>query len=73
MSAQVVELRCPYDQIADASDRLAELIDTIPGWDCEHAAETHDELRRAAELLRQAIPLLERAVEREAGRCEEQA
>jgi hypothetical protein len=57
---------------AEASDRITELMDNIPGWDgYEHAAETQDELRRAVVLLREAIPLLERASAREAARCTE--
>lgn len=51
---------------ADASDRIAELMDEIPGWESyEYAGGTEDELRRAVALLQGAIPLLERAARRE--------
>jgi hypothetical protein len=59
----------PWQIVADASDRIEKLVTCIPGWDdYEHSGETLNELRRVAALLRQAIPLLEQAADREESR-----
>jgi hypothetical protein len=63
----------PWQLAADAADRIAELLDDIPGWAYEYAEETRDELLQTAALLQQAIPLLERARGREVKRCSEDA
>ena len=66
MGDNVVRLHNPWQLAADASDRIGKLVTDIPGWEgYEYSGETLDELRRAAALLRQAIPLLKRARERE--------
>ena len=66
MASDVTSLHKPWKLAASASDRIGELMSCIPGWaDYEHSGETLGELRRAAALLQQAIPLLEQASERE--------
>jgi hypothetical protein len=66
MASNVACLHSYWQLAADASDRIGKLITEIPGWDgYEYLSETQDEMRRAAALLQQAIPLLERASERE--------
>lgn len=56
----------PWQLIAKASDRIAVLVTCIPGWDgYKHSPETLEELRYVATLLHAAIPVLERASERE--------
>jgi hypothetical protein len=72
MRVQVLEICSPWQQAADASDRIEELISEIPGWDgYELLEETQIELRQAAVLLHQAIGLLSRASAREVPCCEE--
>jgi hypothetical protein len=59
----------PWQLAADASDRVANLITNIPGWDdYEFAAETEAELLQAAALIQQAARLLEQASKRETRR-----
>ena len=71
MSNNVTCLYSPWQHVSDASDRIAELIDEIPGWDgYEYADITQGELRFAMVLLQEAIPLLEQASRREAKREE---
>jgi hypothetical protein len=66
MASNVACLHNPWRLAADVSDRIGKLLTEIPGWDgYEYSGETHNELRRAAALLQQAIPLLEQASERE--------
>lgn len=56
----------PWQLAADASDRVADLMCNIPGWDgYEYKAETEAELLRAAALIQQAERLLEQASKRE--------
>jgi hypothetical protein len=65
--SDVTPLYSYWQLAADASDRVGELIDEIPGWDgYEYADETQQDLQRTAALLQQVIPLLERASRREA-------
>lgn len=69
--SNVTRLYSPWQLAADASDRIAELIDEIPGWDgYQYADITQGELRYAIVLLQEAIPLLEQASRREAKREE---
>jgi hypothetical protein len=68
MSDNVVNLRGSWQLVADVSDRISNLLDCIPGWDYEYLHETESELQHVALLLRQAVPLLERASEREGRR-----
>jgi len=67
MSARVVEICSPWQQAADASDRIAELIADIPGGGHGYVltAETRAELRQSAVLLHHAIGPLLRARARE--------
>jgi hypothetical protein len=72
MSAKVVEICSPWQQVADASDRIAELISDIPAGHngdtfegFELTEESQKELRLAAALLQRVIPLLRPAVDRE--------
>jgi hypothetical protein len=70
MSVAVVELWGPWQQVSDASDRIAELVDEIPGWEgYQLAAATCSELRQAAALLQQAIELLTASSARESARA----
>jgi hypothetical protein len=57
--------RNSWRAVADVSDKIADLVEGIPGWECEFAVETRRELKGAAALLRRAIPLLRRASKRE--------
>jgi hypothetical protein len=71
MSANHGETRSPWQQVADAIDRVARLIDQIPGrhgYQC--APETDLELRAAAALVQRAELYLRPAVTREAPRLE---
>jgi hypothetical protein len=62
----VTPIRSPWGPVAEASDEIAELVTDIPGWSGHrHSIESQAELHRAAELLKQAIPLLKRVCERE--------
>jgi hypothetical protein len=64
--ASVTPIRSPCEPVFDASDIIAHLIDGIPGWrSYRHSPESQIELRRAAQLLEEAIPLLRRVSERE--------
>jgi hypothetical protein len=59
----------PWQIVAEASDRLSEFVDAIPGWngyDC--AKETQGELVAAAALLQAANRFLRKAATREARR-----
>jgi hypothetical protein len=70
VSAAVVELWSPWQQVSDASDRIAELVDEIPGWEGYRlAVATYSELRQAAALLQQATELLTAAAARESARA----
>lgn len=72
MSAEVIEICSPWQQAADASDRIEELLTEIPGWDGYELLEaTQIELRQAAALLHQVIGLLAQASAREVPRCDE--
>jgi hypothetical protein len=72
MSAKVVDISSPWQQAADASDRIGELLTDIPGWDGYDLLEdTQAELRQAAALLHQAMGLIAQAAAREVPRCEE--
>jgi len=65
--ANIACLHYPWRLVAKASDRIADLVTDIPGWNgYEYSDETQSDLQRAAALLRQAIPLLEKASDREA-------
>ena len=69
--SNVTTLYSPWQCVADAADRIAELIDEIPGWDgYEYADISQGELRYAMVLLQEAIPLLEQVSRREAKREE---
>jgi hypothetical protein len=69
MASNVGCFHGPWRLAAAASDRIGKLMTEIPGWDgYEYSGETQNELRRAAALLQQAIPLLEQASERESRR-----
>jgi len=71
MSTDVVETRSPWQQVADAIDRAAGLIEQIPGcgsYQC--APETDLELRGAAALVQRALLYLRTAAAREAPRIE---
>jgi len=71
MNADRGETRNPWQQVADAIDRLAALIDQIPGSHAfECAPETDLELRAAAALVQRAELYLRPAVAREAPRLE---
>jgi hypothetical protein len=73
MSDNVACLHNPWRLAADASDRIGELLTDIPGWlGYEYSSETQNELQRAAAHLRQVIPLLKQASEREARRLSEE-
>lgn len=62
----IVYIGAPWQHAADNSDRIAELLTEIPGWrGYPYSGDTLEELRQAAMLLRRAIPLLERARDRE--------
>ena len=71
--ANVVDIGSPWQQAADAHDRIEELLTSIPAWDGYPALleDTQAELRQAAVLLRQAVELLGRASAREVPRCDE--
>ncbi len=71
MNKDVVETRSPWQQVADAIDRAAGLIEQIPGWDSYRCApETDLELRGAAALVQRAVLYLRAAAAREAPRLE---
>ena len=71
MSTGVVEPRSPRQQVADAIDRAARLIDQIPRWDSYQCVpETDLELRGAAALMQRAVLYLRAAAAREAPRLE---
>jgi len=71
MNKDVVEARSPWQQVADAIDRAAGLIEQIPGWDSYQCApETDLELRGAAALVQRAVLYLRAAAAREAPRLE---
>ena len=68
-SADVIELCCPWQQAADESDRAAWLIGEIPGMDdFVLTAESQEELRAAAVLMRQANEILRKTAAREVPR-----
>ena len=71
MNTDVVETRSPWQQVADAIDRAAGLIEQIPRSDSYHCApETDLELRGAAALVQRAVLYLRAAAAREAPRLE---
>jgi hypothetical protein len=71
VSTDIVETRSPWQQVADAIDRAAGLIERIPGWDAYQCApETDLELRGAAALMQRAVLYLRAAAAREAPRLE---
>jgi hypothetical protein len=71
MSANRGETRSPWQQVAEAIDRVAGLIDQIPGWqEYQCAPETDLELRAAAALVQRAELYLRPAAAREAPRVE---
>jgi hypothetical protein len=71
MSTDVVETRSAWQQVADAIDRAAGLIEQIPGRDgYQCAPETDLELRGAAALVQRAVLYLRAAAAREAPRLE---
>lgn len=71
MSANLVETHSPWWQVADAIDRVAGLIDQIPGWHgYQCAPETDLELRTVAALMQRAELYLRSATAREAPRLE---
>jgi hypothetical protein len=64
--AEITPICSPWQLAADASDRVAELICDIPGWDdYEFAAESGAALLQAAALIQRAERLLEGARKRE--------
>jgi hypothetical protein len=68
----MVDICSPWQQAADASDRIEELLTDIPALDGhELLAETQAELREAAVLLHQVIDLLAKASAREVPRYDE--
>ena len=66
MSADINDV---WQKAADASDEIAYAIAGIPAADVapgfKHMAETCTELRQAAALLKQALALLQRCMDRE--------
>ena len=65
------EHRNSWQQVADAIDRAAGLIEQIPGWNSYQCApETDLELRGAAVLVQRAVLYLRAAAAREAPRLE---
>ena len=69
MTNNVVRLHNRWQLVAEASDEVGKLVTEVPGWPgYEYSLETQNELWRAAVLLRQVIPLLKQASEREARR-----
>jgi hypothetical protein len=71
MSANLGETGSPWQQVADAIDRVAGLIDQIPGchgYQC--APESDLELRAVAALVQRAELYLRSAAAREAPRLE---
>jgi hypothetical protein len=72
MSTNLGETRSPWQQVADAIDRVTGLIDQIPGWHgYQCAPETDLELRAVAALMQRAELYLRSAAAREAPRLEE--
>jgi hypothetical protein len=70
-STDVGETCSPWQQVADAIDRAAGLVERIPGWDSYRCApETDLELRGAAALVQRAVLYLRAAAAREAPRLE---
>jgi hypothetical protein len=66
MAGNVTPIRSVWQPVADASDQIAALVTDLPAWSgYRYSIESQVELRRAAELLAQAIPLLERVSKRE--------
>jgi hypothetical protein len=64
--ADATPICSPWQLAADASDRVAELMCGIPGWDgYEFKAETQAELLQAAALMQRTERLLEKAEKRE--------
>jgi hypothetical protein len=71
VSTDLVEPRSPWQQVADAIDRAAGLIEQIPRWDSYQCSpETDLELRGAAALVQRAVLYLRAAAAREAPRLE---
>lgn len=71
MSANLGETRSPWQQVADAIDRVAGLIDQIPGsYGYQCAPETDLELSAVAALTQRAELYLRSAAAREAPRLE---
>lgn len=71
MSANLGETRSPWQQVADAIDRAAGLVDQIPGWHGYRCApETDLELRAVAALMQRAELYLRSAAAKEAPRLE---
>ena len=71
MNANPGETRSPRQQAADAVDRVAGLIDQIPGWHgYQCTPDTDLELRAVAALMQRAVIYLRSAAAREAPRLE---
>ncbi|MBV8145819.1 MAG: hypothetical protein JO184_12490 [Gammaproteobacteria bacterium] len=71
MSTDVVDTRSPWQQVADAIERAAGLVEQIPGCNSYQCApETDLELRGAAALVQRAALYLRAAAAREALRLE---